>query len=228
MVKTVVREPKNGPSKVASALIRRLIGDTGQVVPDLIEVQGADVSIADFNDMIKAFRLQKDALELGGFDSWPCARFSERQEPEEDDDPEWVTRWVPIDMGTDSAPLGDVREIRNGKAAKRVKETAERAGLTTEHRSLKDVWQTFADMVGETIGKRRTAGTDPDDGPPEEPFEVTTNSSGLEVLFSIGPFLSTRTGFGRSTPAQRQLPWGSYCFGAPLGLGLINVRWLSH
>jgi hypothetical protein len=206
MVQTMmIREPEKKPNKIASRLVEDLTDGADRPIPDVVTVDGTRVAIADLRDVISAFRYQKNALQQGGFDSWPCAELKERSEG--------TSFWVPIDMRTDRFPRGSVSEILSGVAVHEAANTAGRAGLSTEFRPLRNAWQAFTDTLGEMIAGRRTTVIDPDDGAPEEPFEVTTDSRGLEVLFSIGPFLSTRTGFGRSTPARRRLPWGSYCFG---------------
>jgi len=206
------RMPRRQPSK-------QLLDDLGDSIehraspPTVMFVNGMPVHVDDLSVPIERFANQFHGLIRKNM-TWPCARFVQRDLFAEEDDDEGkaprVMRWVPIDLTegkhTDAVSERDVLQTE-ARAAD--------LGLTVARRSLSDVFRTFRARLGEDIMSRwHVENQQPSSQfPNDDPIEITTDSDRLEVLFSIGPFLSTQQGFGRSSPAKRHLRPGSYCFG---------------
>ena len=212
------RMPRRQPSK-------QLLDELGNSIehraspPTSVVVDGIPVHIDDLSLPIARFGAQFHDLLNEGL-TWPCARFIQRDMFSEDDDDEGmaplVIRWVPIDLTAGSA---------SGTVSERVVDQAEariaNLGLGSVRRPLSDVFRTFRARLAEDIMSRWLVENQPSMSQfgNDDPVEVTTDSDRLNVLFSVGPFLSTQQGFGLSSPAKRQLRPGSYCFGVARPFG---------
>jgi hypothetical protein len=195
----------------ASALAKNILNNllrSFDPVPDTIPMGSRVVALSDLVQAITSFRQQlRYLLDFGG--QWPSAMLTIRGRQQ-------ASVWVPIDMqdgsGQDEHSLR--HEIFNGTAQQRARSRVQAFNLPVSDRPASESERVFTDMLSEIVG-RRFGGTTNVAGsaPPTAPFEVTTNSPGVEVLYADGFFLSTARGFGYSTPAKRLLTYGTYIFG---------------
>ena len=214
------KEPERITEKSVQNKLREFTS-AAEPVPNILVLDGAQVSISDIRRAIIAFREQKWLLQRFGM-LWPSVRLQS--------DPGNVekTYWVPLDLSTyvtDSNVLE--REIANGDALANAEIKARRAGFIIKRSSPDEMDDSFNDILGEVVHRRVSSTKDPNTGPPTNVFTVTTNSHGVQLLFAIGFFVSTQQGFGISTPASRHLPWGQYTFGYKQGskVRFDNIVW---
>ena len=199
------------PKKIAAGHIEKILSNNHLPVPRQISLGKKSISISDLSVSIENFRYQRDLL-LNSGQRWPCVKLKEYAS---DSAPK--IHWAPLDLGTASNPSGNPDEIFSGVAVRRALDEGQAAGLQTQEIASDVVDKTFSEMVGAVIGKRLTGDAAGNDEPPPNLFEVTTDSVGVEIVYSVGYFISTKRGFGFSTPARRELRWGPYLFGTCIG-----------
>lgn len=204
-----VRPPN--PGSVATTEILKVISDPSMAIPTEITVGNQTASIIDLAATIDCFRQQRHMLIRFG-QTWPCVAIWKRSQERES-----IRLRVPLDLGTPSQPHGDKAEIMIGHAGQRVTYEATAVGFQVKEILPTEVGKTFSEMVGEIIGQRIAGDSFGNSEPPPGPFEVTTDSPGIEILYSKGYFVSTTQGFGFSTPARKELRWGQYLFGTCVG-----------
>ncbi len=94
---------------------------------------------------------------------------------------------------------------------------AERAGFRIVRQDLPEARGSFFRGISQAVAARwrffKQQTVQGSDLPPLCEVSVSTTVGDQNVLCSKGYFLSTRQGFGRSTPARRKLRLGCYCFG---------------
>ncbi|MQA19185.1 hypothetical protein [Rugamonas rivuli] len=203
------------PRLLGAAKVKKLTASIGEPIPTELLLGKKRVSIAGLvGRVIDNFRHQREMLESNGR-SWPCVRVTPYAS---DSKPAYYL--VPLDLGTDAKPKGDRAEISSGRAGNRAAKAAHAAGFKVQEISPSEADKAFAERLGELLEKHAVGGIGNSE-PPHSPFEVTTDSAGVEIVYSIGYFVSTKQGFGFSSPAKRELEWGSYLFGTNIG-GVIN------
>jgi hypothetical protein len=185
--------------------------DQRNAVPLALHVSGDLVAIKDLSPLIKEFREQKEMLERAD-STWPSILVSFRQRPELD------KRWMPLDLrdGIRSHEPRDSVEkrLQSQEIQQNIIRRAQQANLDAQPKSREEVIRNFQEVLSDTIaGRASQPASREDDEPPSEEFKVTTDDPNQEILFATGYFISTRQGFGISTPAIRKLPWRPYIFG---------------
>jgi hypothetical protein len=188
-----------------------LIMDEGRPVPLAFRISGDLLPIKDLSPDIEEFRDQKAMLDRSG-SGWPSVRVSFRQRPI------LGSKWIPLDLRDAISPHepSDVvdNRLQSGVIQGNLIRQAERANLVARLIDTGEVSRSFRDVVSDVIiGRASRPVVREDDEPPSDEFEITTDLPRQEVLFATGYFISTRQGFGISTPAKRRLEWGSYIFG---------------
>lgn len=193
------------PQKIAKENIRKLI-ESNQPIAERLSVANREVSISDLAVSIRAFRAQLSWLNAFDFEC-PVVRLfaSEARDPNS-------VYYVPLDLQIQAGPSHPSR-AQIVRAAEGVGTAAHVAGLQVGMAPTKEVTNTVSELMGNIVARRLKEATVGFGNPPEAVFTVTTDSSRVEVLFAKGYFISTRQGFGFSTPARRPLPWGGYIFG---------------
>jgi hypothetical protein len=141
--------------------------------------------------------------------------------------------YVPIDMRDGTAdPLSGQEptheEIARGSAQIRAEDRARQAGFAVKRLGTREARNVFVSVLSYFLAKR--TGKPAESGysdPPSEEFTVTTDTPGIEILVALGYFISTREGFGISTPARRRLAWGPYVFGTSSnGFPSVPIPWV--
>lgn len=189
---------------------------------DRLTIRDYVIGVADLQNDIREFRTQFAAVERIGY-HWPCAViFPPRLEPTE---AQPASRLVPLDLTDGSQYPHTANSILIETADGRLLDPsasgvrAEQAGFKVEMIPPSFVIGLLitgiADAVRTRVAAIGVSGTPggPGYSPPQTPFEVTTNINKQTVLFAKGHFLSTRQGFGQSSPAKRVINHGQYTFG---------------
>lgn len=193
------------PRKVAKQYIRQMV-ESDQPVAERLSIANREVSIADLAFSIRAFRAQLSWLNAFHLEC-PVVRVFAGEAR----DSNHVYR-VPLDLQIQAGPSGP-SPTQIAQTAERVGTAAHVAGLQVGMAPTKEVTDTFSELLGNIVARRLKDTKLAVGIPPESVFTVTTDTAGVEVLFSTGYFISTSRGFGFSTPARRRLPWGGYIFG---------------
>jgi hypothetical protein len=169
------------------------------------------IPIKDLSPAIERFRDQRTMLDRAN-SAWPAVRvvFSERQQV--------GAKWIPLDLEDGIRPRerreSVEKRLSSGEIQREVMARARRANFDAELTDRNEATRNFMDVLSDFISARgpRSVRRE-DDDPPSEEFTITTDEGNQEVLFATGYFVSTRQGFGISTPARRKLEWGPYMFG---------------
>lgn len=101
---------------------------------------------------------------------------------------------------------------------KRQAETMREQGASVHEATSSECKRIFIDRLAEFLRTRFLSPppAPPKWPPPSEPDDLTvveTLQHGVKVIYAKGYFISTKTAFGRATPAKRYLPPGRYSFG---------------
>jgi hypothetical protein len=185
--------------------------DQPHAVPLVLHVYGSLIAIKDLSPSIEQFREQKRMLER--IDSeWPSVLVNFR------DRPELGERWIPLDLRDGIQHLETRDSVERRLLSQEIQydiiKRAQQANLNTDTVRRDEVTRNFRDILLDIItGRVSHPARPPADEPPSEEFTVTTDENNQEVLFAAAYFISTKQGFGISSPATRRLPWGRYMFG---------------
>jgi hypothetical protein len=203
-------------AKVASSVLDEILSVSRYSlrafpVPLAMSIGYSLIPIKDLSTSIERFRDQNAMLERANKD-WPTVRlvFQER--------PQLGERWIPIDLRDGIHPRESKESVeyrlRSGDIQDYIITEARRANLQVKLTDRREATRNFIDVLSEFIATRASRSVHrEDDDPPSEDFKITTDEANQEILFATGYFISTKQGFGISTPAMRKLQWGTYIFG---------------
>jgi hypothetical protein len=185
--------------------------DRQQGIPLALHLSGSIVPIKDLSSSLEALREQKAMLERADSE-WPSLLMSFWEKPQ------LGQRWIPLDLrdAISSHEPGDLvqKRLQSQDIQRNIIRSAEQANLNARFVSRDEATQNSVDVLSDMItGRASHPAQREDDEPPSEEFVVTTDDTNQEILFATGYFISTKQGFGISTPATRRLQWGSYSFG---------------
>jgi hypothetical protein len=207
---------------------------TKKALPDNIKIGKKLIAVSDVASQVKSFGIQFELLKETK-NPWPCVEVdftsSERS---------IGIAFVPIDLrdGIVGSPSimdptlkrdPTLAEIATGTIQLNAAKRATQSGLSVKEIDYDQAKKSFMDILSEFLFRRGSeTNTEVNFDPPEEDFTVETDEPKIEILYATGYFISTRQGFGISTPATKRLKWGPYIFGMnkPNGFKFSETLWV--
>lgn len=208
----VMSEPEYEPETIIQKSIEEALEGSKQL-PLTIKLHNGQIAISDIFPQVQSFKTQFDLLQATHND-WPSVRIDFFPAA-----PDLGVKFVPLDLRDGLAdPLFSreptFEEVARGTVQSGVATRAMHAGLSVTQVEPPEAKKNFITILSEFLGRRSAQPPiREDDEPPSDDFIVTTDEPMIEILFATGYFISTRQGFGISTPAIRRLKWGPYIFG---------------
>ncbi|MGU3468825.1 hypothetical protein ACLBXO_28670 [Methylobacterium sp. C33D] len=192
-------------AQITSALNKAI--DNVEPLSRQLKIDNRIVPVADISSKVTEFAFQFSLMELAGL-QWPSVPLNFQ-----DIDIDMQNELVPIDLRDGNKGIKiDSRDDTNTIihfAARNVHQT----GLPIQYQDPKSAKKSFIKILSSFLFDRSAPDKNVNVIPPSEEFTVNTDEAGIQVLFATGYFISTRQGFGISTPAKRALHWGPYLFG---------------